>query len=340
MRILICIPHDLMIPKGNSIAALRLMAGFEEKGHHVLVLENCETKDRNTVAASVRSFMPDISVVMHAWRCAAAFQGIWSTGDSPVIVSLRGTDINEMIDDANQGPVICSVLEGCQGITVFSDSSRRRVIKYLPASEGKVRVIPNGLNLPASAVDYRQKLGISRDAFVVAGLAGIRQIKRLFWLIDMLSQVRAKGIDLIYIHGGPVLEKRKGELFQELCAREPWLYYGGIIPHSEVSSFLKAGDMFVSASRSEGMPHAVREAMLVGLPCLLSDIEGHRTMARDDREALFFDNGDSFISKAHALIHDSALRKHLAENGSIRIKNELSRVGEIDAYLALFEALT
>jgi glycosyltransferase involved in cell wall biosynthesis len=340
MRILICIPHDLKTPRGNSIAALRLTAGFETRGHRVWTLENCETQDGSEAIQQVRPLQPDIVFVMHAWRCAAAFHAARSAMNVPVIVSLRGTDSNEMMEDEDRGPVIRSVLERCDGIAVFSETTRHRVVKYSSNSESKISVIPNGLELSASHSDYRQRLGIDRNTFVIVGLAGIRQAKRILWLLNMLSQVRARGHDFIYLHGGPILEKKEGEMFRYLCDREPWMRYEGIIPHEEVASFLRAGDLFVSASRSEGMPHAVREAMFVGLPCLLSDIEGHGNMARDGIEALFFSDEESFSKKLTRLMKNRILRRLLAESGRNRIENELVRGGEVDSYLALFTALT
>jgi glycosyltransferase involved in cell wall biosynthesis len=340
MRILICIPHDLTSPRGNSIAALRLKKGFENRGHQVSVLENCEARDAGPVAAFAQAVGPDVVVIMHAWRCAAACRDVLTPGGFPVIVSLRGTDINEMIEDEKRGPVIRSVLDACQGVTVFSDTIRHRVLDHVPLSRQKVWVIPNGLHLPASSVNYRRRLGIRREAFVAVGLAGIRHEKRLLWLLDMLAKLKAKNNDLLYLHAGPVLDGEKGKTFQNLCAGEPWIRYAGVIPHEEAASFLKAGDIFLSASRSEGMPHAVREAMFVGLPCLLSDIESHRNMARDGVDALLFQDERSFVTKATLLMQDRELRRVIARNGRTRAREDLLRSAEIDSYLALFANLT
>ena len=43
----------------------------------------------------------------------------------------------------------------------------------------------------------------------------------------------------------------------------------------DVSPFLRAADLFISASLSEGMPNAVLESLANGTPALLSDIEPH-----------------------------------------------------------------
>ncbi len=336
MRILICIAHDLATPRGNSIAALRLSAGFQEKGHKAAILENCETREAYEVVAHVRRVNPDLVVIMHAWRCATAFHAARSAVDAPVIVSLRGTDSNEMMEDIQKKGVIHSVLRASDAITVFSEDMRHKVVSHSPSVGSRIAIIPNGLHLPTSDLDYRKKLGLDSTAFVIVGVAGIRTEKRVVWLLNALSRVRARGVDLTYIHAGPVIDEAAGEMFRDYCKRKTWIHYAGVVPHSDVISFMKAGDLFISASRSEGMPHAVREAMAAELPCLLSDIEGHHGLARDGVEALFFDGEESFSSKLITLMNEKRLRRELAENGRLRVQRDLSRKPEIEEYLTLF----
>ena len=107
----------------------RLAAGFEERGHGVSILENCEARQCREAAEQVRDLHLDLVFIMHAWRCAAVFYTIKLEMNLPVIVSLRGTDISEMLDDTEKGPVILSVLERCDGIAVFSETARKKVVR-------------------------------------------------------------------------------------------------------------------------------------------------------------------------------------------------------------------
>ena len=45
---------------------------------------------------------------------------------------------------------------------------------------------------------------------------------------------------------------------------------------NNVNEYLQAADIYIASSKSEGLPNGVLEAMAVGLPVILSDIEQHK----------------------------------------------------------------
>lgn len=58
-----------------------------------------------------------------------------------------------------------------------------------------------------------------------------------------------------------------------------WIELTGLIPREKVYENLTNADLFISASRGEGLPVAVLEAMACRCPVLLSDIPPHREIA-------------------------------------------------------------
>lgn len=82
-----------------------------------------------------------------------------------------------------------------------------------------------------------------------------------------------------------------------LCARfgEAPAWVELLLPREDVGAYYGAADVFLSASRTEGMPYAVSEAAYCGMPLALSDIEPHRALSlpraewfpQSDAEALF-----------------------------------------------------
>jgi len=86
------------------------------------------------------------------------------------------------------------------------------------------------------------------------------------------------------------------EILQEFVSRRTngappsWLYI--LPPTDNVANFYQAASMFISASRNEGFPYSICEAMVSGLPVVLSDLPGV-LWAKEASGATFFPSGDS-----------------------------------------------
>jgi glycosyltransferase involved in cell wall biosynthesis len=246
-----------------------------------------------------------------------------------------------MLTDPQHGPVIRDTLTHAVAITVFHDAMRQQLIHHLPDLAPRVHCVPNGFDLlEAPTNDSRLRYGIPADACVWVSLAGLREVKRPDFPILQLAQLVGDYPHLRFLRAGPELEPETAARVRALADRYSWVQDCGIIAHDAVGSLLHAGNVFVSASRSEGMPHAVREAMGCGLALLLSDIPGHRAMAEPEQEALFFDSAASFQTAARRLIESLDLRRRLGEAARQRVTAECAAQDEIGAYLALFGTLT
>jgi len=339
LRTLICTPFALHDPKGNSVAARRLQTGLTRLGALVEVLDYPAVENPELIRQMTQRFQPDVILLLHAWRCATVAGILRTLSRAPHVTSLRGTDLNEMLDDPATSGAIESVLETSAVIVVFRRVAAKRLAACKRAWAAKTVIIPNGVQLPVSNVRYRQQLGIAQDAFVFGAVCGLREVKRPLLVLPWISRLREQYHHLAWMHTGLPVENDVTETLRVFASKHSWVYHTNQIPHSEMDSFLRSADVFVAASRSEGMPHAVREAMLAGRPCLLSDIEGHRALAEANREALFFSNQTEFEEAVHALINKPELRASLGEAAQARIRRDLAESDEAQLYLQLFLAL-
>ena len=70
----------------------------------------------------------------------------------------------------------------------------------------------------------------------------------------------------------------------------------------EIGLLLSQSDIFVQVSHIENSPNSLCEAMLVGIPCIASDVGGTSSMLENGKEGVLIQDGDAY-SFAGAILH-------------------------------------
>ena len=78
-----------------------------------------------------------------------------------------------------------------------------------------------------------------------------------------------------------------------------------------------AADAAAAASRSEGLPFNIMEAMYAGLPVVASGVKGHRDLITDGGTGLLYPYGDEVAcaKQIQRLLDSEELRRELGEHG-------------------------
>ena len=132
----------------------------------------------------------------------------------------------------------------------------------------KIRLIFNGIDTalfrePCDPDAIRQELGISPGSPVIGTVGRLSEIRQDV-LIRAFARIREQlpTSHLILVGDGPLRQS-----LRELAAGlglDAYVHFVGFRPHS--APYLRAMDVFALTSRSEGMPQAVLEAQVVGVP--------------------------------------------------------------------------
>lgn len=137
----------------------------------------------------------------------------------------------------------------------------------------------------------RKKLGLPVDGQIWISSGHLSKLKDPLFLIKMWKRTAfCKDMHLVFIGDGELFEACK-----DACGDRKNIHLIGRIKN--VADYLGASDYFISASKAEGLPMAVIEALACGLPVLLSDISPHRELwAMNARIGCLFelDNPDDF----------------------------------------------
>lgn len=115
----------------------------------------------------------------------------------------------------------------------------------------------------------RKKLCLPQNKIIFVYAAGFNNRKNQKEAIEgFLNMKNNNGVILLLLGDGISHESLKNEYGKH----EKILFRGEV---SNISEYLKASDIYISTSISEGLPNGVLEAMSSGLPLLLSDIPQH-----------------------------------------------------------------
>ncbi|AUX95243.1 glycosyltransferase [Mixta gaviniae] len=183
----------------------------------------------------------------------------------------------------------------------------------------------------------RARLGLPTDSFLFGSIGSLIPRKATHHTLQALSAFRRASPTvnwhMVVVGTGPELEN-----LQQLAAREgiaDRVIFTGF--RNNPLDYLAAMDVFVLASRSEGLPRVVLEAMLVNTAVIGSRVVGTAELVDDGRTGLLFDYGDTARLCAHmqALSQDNALRQQLISQANANVKAHYA----IEHYVAGVEAL-
>lgn len=136
-----------------------------------------------------------------------------------------------------------------------------------------LNAVPNAILPPDARAVVRTELAAGPAMVVVTGVGSLEARKGFDLLLDAFGAT-ALGDALLVIAGrGPdELPLRARAEALGIDARVRWLGFRGDLP-----SVLAASDLFVLASRNEGMANVMLEAMALRVPVVATDISGVRT---------------------------------------------------------------
>jgi glycosyltransferase involved in cell wall biosynthesis len=207
--------------------------------------------------------------------------------------------------------------QACTALVTTGEKLRQELMVRNGFTRVPIRSVPTGVDParfePADPVRARAALGIA-PMTTVGILATLRSWKGHRFLIEALAALRARGrqVQLLVVGDGPqreALVEQAGKAGLADAVR-----FVGHDPQPE--RWLGAMDLFVLPSyANEGVPQALMQAMMSGLPCVTTDVGAIGEIARDGETAVLVPPQDSaaLADALGRLIDDPALRQRLGQ---------------------------
>ena len=153
----------------------------------------------------------------------------------------------------------------------------------------RLHVVPNAYRARAEFLERsaaRRELGLPQDAFVIGWVGRLTAEKGADVLVDALSQLDGEPVVTSFVGDG---NQRRSLVARSASTTGGRVHWHGLV--LDASRLLRAYDVFVLSSRTEGTPMVLFEAMNAGIPIVATRVGGVPDVLRRD-DALLVDPND------------------------------------------------
>jgi len=283
-------------------------------------------------------------VVHFEWkRPAIAMLPAFEALGVPVVVSnhaaLTASKVGDPAADAYPDLFAAATAVHC-----VSEAGRRET-ERLGLAPGKARVVRNAVDTSLFTPAPRP-----RDATLrVIGVGGVDWKKGYGYALGAIARLRAAGIAVSFeILGGdpapasgrPGDRQRVLYLIHDLGLDDA-VTLRGQVSQQEVLERLRASDVLLQASISEGLPNAVLEAMACGLPVVVTDAGGVPEAVTDGVEGFVCPrySADALADALARIASDPVLARRMGEAGRKRVCAEFALERQVEAFAGLYRGL-
>jgi glycosyltransferase involved in cell wall biosynthesis len=291
------------------------------------------------LVADLRRSPPDL---FHTYLSAANVFGALAArlaGARQLITTRRDTGFAD-------GRLMCRALARTSPwaarIVAVSESAANVARERDGVSPDALRVIPNGIDLSRFTPggrrrEVRMQLGIPETVPLLVSVGHLTHVKGIDLLVPVTVILSGEYPDIHVCVAGRGAERERLE--REIGARGLGHRLRLLGPHHDVPALLETADVFVLASRSEGQPNAIIEAMAMGVPVVATAVGGVPELMRDGSEGLLVAPEDpgALAEACRTLLGNPTLARTLGERAQLRARRDFGLASMIERYAALYE---
>ncbi len=184
----------------------------------------------------------------------------------------------------------------------------------------KIEVIYNGIaphERTAPDKDYRAKIGVDDDSFVMITLARYHHSKGLEYLVESMEKLKKltdRKFNLLILGEGELWDKITN-LVKEKGLEKEILQLGY---RTDTEEILKVSDLYINSAKCfEALSFAILEAMDASLPVIATDVGGNSDILSKENDCgilVDYPNSDQMAEAVNKIMTDDDLREKYSKN--------------------------
>ena len=269
----------------------------------------------------------------HDWLVAYAAKTLKNSYDIPLVSTIHATESgrNKGIHDDTQRYVNDTewmLTYESSEVIVNSNYMKNELQRLFGLPYEKINVVPNGININVyngieRDYDFRRQYAADNEKIILF-MGRLVYEKGIQHLIDAMPKILSNYNDAKLIVAG------KGAMLDELKAKVDYLglsqkvYFTGYLNSKQVPKMYKCADVSVFPSTYEPFGIVALEAMLAGVPTVVSDTGGLNEIVDHGVNGMksYTGNANSLADSILTLLFDQQLCSEITKNAKQKVKNE------------------
>ncbi len=259
--------------------------------------------------------------------------------DLKVVLTLHGTDITLVGNNASFKPVTTMTIQSADAVTVVSNWLKDETLRQFPV-ERELSVVYNFIDPERHQLETCHCIPdcTRRTQKTLMHISNYRPVKRVRDVVATFAEVSAVlDARLILVGDGPEIPVAR-ELAEELGVLERVTFVGVV---DRVAPLLAAADLLLLPSSTESFGLVALEAMASGVPVIASDIGGIPEVVRHGSTGYLAPVGDVRQMTEHAvrLLQDNDLRRHFCEAAKAAAAEAFDYRNLVPQYEAIYRSV-
>ena len=269
----------------------------------------------------------------HDWLVAYAAKTLKNSYNIPLVATIHATEAgrNSGIHDEVQRYINDTewlLTYEASEVLVNSNYMKNELQRLFGLPYEKINVVPNGVNLTTfnnveRDYDFRRKYALDNEKIILF-MGRLVYEKGIQHLIAAMPKILSR------YHDSKLIVAGKGGMLDELKAQvrnlniENKVYFTGYLDSKQVCKMYKAADVSVFPSTYEPFGIVALEAMLAGVPTVVSDVGGLNEIVEHRVNGMksYAGNPNSIADSILELLFNPQLCNNVVKQAKLKVKNE------------------
>lgn len=271
----------------------------------------------------------------HDWLVTYAAKSLKNAYDIPIVATIHATEAgrNSGIHDETQRYINDTewlLTYEATEVIVNSNYMKNEIQRLFGLPFDKINIIPNGINLSNFTgierdYDFRRQYAMDNEKIILY-VGRLVYEKGVQHLIAAMPKILSNYNDAKLIIAG------RGGMMDELRAEASNLglndkiYFTGYLNSKQVQKMYKCADVAVFPSTYEPFGIVALEAMLAGVPTVVSDVGGLDEIVTHGVDGMksYAGNANSIADSVTALLYDHQLATNVSKKAKQKVKDQFN----------------